>query len=42
MSPSVRRVLAWAVVLLILLATFAWYFRGHVVFDLSRLWSICF
>jgi hypothetical protein len=42
MKPGARRAATGAVILLILLATFAWYFRGDVVFDLTRLWSACF
>ena len=41
MKPTLRRVAAATVVLLILLLTFAWYFRGHVELDLTRLWALC-
>jgi hypothetical protein len=31
-----------AVILLILAATFAWYFRGDLMVDFARVWATCF
>ena len=32
----------WPVLLLMLLGTFAWYFRGDLMVDVSLWWAACF
>ncbi len=31
-----------AVIMLMLAATFAWYFRGDMTVDFARVWATCF